>query len=282
MEVEAEVRGERYRVRTMTESRRADARNPSVVLVADFDGPRGAHLKSLRRGILVLDVLIRASEPLTAGRLAELLGIERTIMHRILRTLQVEEMVVRRGGGYVPGPRVLQFGNNFLRRHPLRLASLPYQIDLLYRGYPDQPWALSVLMRVHYHMTLVTQIWSPNAPLDSLLGVPEYTVDRSASGRCILAHLPYEEVESLVGGERAQELEPRLADIRAAGGVDFGPDGGRPDGLFALAALIRTRSGYPIAGLAMSGAGLAPHLARDSELSQRLVRTAARIGNLLN
>jgi DNA-binding IclR family transcriptional regulator len=266
----------------MTESRHAEAEDHFDAGVADFEGSRGAHLQSLRRGMLVMDVLVRAYEPLSARRVAELLGFERTITHRILRTLQVEEMVVQEAGGYSPGPRVLQFSNNFLRRHPLRLASLPYQIDLLYRGYPDQPWALSVLIRVRHHMAVVTQIWSPSAPLDSLLGVPEYTVDRAASGRCILAYLPSAEVVSLVGGERAKELEPRLADIRAAGGVDFGPDGGRPDGLLVLAALIRTRSGNPIAGLAMSGAGLAPHLARDSALSQRLLRTADRIGNLVS
>jgi IclR family acetate operon transcriptional repressor len=244
---------------------------------------RGAHLQSLRRGIQVMDLLASATEPLTARQVAERVGLERTITHRILRTLELEEMVVQQGGGYSAGPRVLQFGNNFLRRHPLRLASLPYQIDLLYRGYPEQPWALSVLMRVQRHMVVVTQIWSPTAPLDSLLGVPEYTVESAASGRCILACLPEADVLRLVGEDRAEQLAPRLADIRAAGGVDFGPEpeAARPDGLLVIAAVIRTRSGAPIAGLTMSGVGLAPHMARDSELAQRLLRTAGRIGALL-
>jgi DNA-binding IclR family transcriptional regulator len=242
---------------------------------------RGAHLQSLRRGIQVMDLLAAATEPLTARQVAERAGLERTITHRILRTLELEEMVVQEGSGYSAGPRVLQLGNNFLRRHPLRLASLPYQIDLLYRGYPDQPWALSVLMRVQQHMVVVTQIWSPTAPLDSLLGMPEYTVESAASGRCILAYLPDVDVVRLVGAERAEQLAPRLVEIRAAGGVDFGPEPPRPDGLLVLTAVIRTRTGSPVAGLTMSGVGLAPHIARDSELAQRLLRTAGRIGALL-
>ena len=251
---------------------------------AGVEGARGAYLQSLRRGILVVGALAQAVEPLSARQITELVGLDRTITHRILRTLELEEMVVQQPAGYQLGPRVLQFGNNFLRHHPLRLASLPYQIDLLYRGYPNQPWALSVLMRVQRHMAIVTQIWSPTAPLDSLLGVPEYTVEQAASGRCILAYMPKDQVIRLIGRAAAAALEPRLEEIRAAGGLDFTPEVGsaRPDGLLALAAVIRTRSGVPLAGLTMSGAGLEDHIGRDSELARRLMRTAERIGNLLS
>jgi DNA-binding IclR family transcriptional regulator len=245
---------------------------------------QSAYLQSVRRGIGVLDALARSPAALSAREVADSVGLDRTITHRILRTLQVEEMVVRHKGGYAPGPRMLQLGNNFLRRHPLRLASLPYQIDLLYRGYPDQPWALSVLMPVQRHMTVITQIWSPTAPLDSLLGVPEYEIDQTSSGRCILAYLPAEQVVDLIGKERAKSLEPRFAEIRDAGGIEFGPERGAngPSGLLALAALIRSSNGTPVAGLTMSGVGLEDHAQRDSKLAVRLLRTAEHIGNHLD
>jgi DNA-binding IclR family transcriptional regulator len=247
-------------------------------------GTQSAYLQSVQRAIAVLDALARSSEALSAREVADLVGLDRTITHRILRTLQLEQMVVRHKGGYVPGPHILQLGNNFLRRHPLRLASLPYQIDLLYRGYPDQPWALSVLMPVQRYMTVITQIWSPTAPLDSLLGMPEYRIDETSSGRCILAYLPADKIIGLIGEERAKSLEPRFAEIRDAGGVEIGPERGAsgPNGLLALAAVIRSSNGTPVAGLTMSGIGLEDHARRDSRLAVRLQRTAEHIGNHLD
>ena len=241
-------------------------------------------LQSVQRGVLVLELLTASDEPLSARAIAESVGLDRTVTHRILRTLELEALVVEERGRYALGPRNLVFGNSYVRRHPLRLAGLPYQIDLLYRSYPDQPWALTLLMRVGRRLTLVSQIWSPTAPLDSLLAVGDVPIDEAASGRCILAFLSPPEVVGLVGAARAKALTSRLALIRSAGGVDVvGPEdrSSQPPGLLAVAALIRTRSGIPVAGLTMSGNGLEGHLDRQSPLASRLLRTAGQIGELL-
>jgi IclR family transcriptional regulator, pca regulon regulatory protein len=241
-------------------------------------------LQSIRRGITVLDAVADSLEPLSARRIAEIIGLDRTITHRILRTLELDEMVVQGARGYQLGPKILQLGDSFLRHHPLRLASLPYQVDLLYRGYPNQPWILSVLRPVQRKMAIVTQVWSPTAPLDSLLAVQEHAIEDSAAGRCVLAYLTKEQAVRRVGQEVSDALEPRLQQIREAGGVDFNPGHGlpTPDGLLAISATIRTRTGVPVAGLTMSGAGLEDHITRNSVLANRLIRTAAQIGALLN
>jgi len=48
-----------------------------------------------------------------------------------------------------------------------------------------------------------------------------------------------------------------------------------------VAALIRDRAGRPVAGLSISGLGLAPHLSRDSDVALQLRRTGDLIGAAL-
>jgi IclR family transcriptional regulator, KDG regulon repressor len=246
----------------------------------------GSMLQSLQRGTAVLDAIASSPQRLSAKDLAARLQLDRTVVHRVLRTLEAEQFVDQADGRYGLGPRTLLLGNSYLRHNPLRQASLPYQIDLLDRGFPDQPWAVSVLIPVGAEMTLVTQIWTPTAPLDSLFGVPDrLAIDRTAAGRCILAALPPSEVVALIGSEAAAQLESRFEEIRAAEYVDFvAPDerGNAPAGLSALSALIRNPSGHPIAGLTLSGTALEEHLNRDSPVAERLRRTAHQIGQLIS
>jgi DNA-binding IclR family transcriptional regulator len=245
----------------------------------------GSMLQSLQRGTAVLDAIASSPQRLSAKDLADRLRLDRTVVHRVLRTLEAEQFVDQAGGRYGLGPRTLLLGNSYLRHNPLRQASLPYQIDLLNRGFPDQPWAVSVLIPVGGEMTLVTQIWSTTAPLDSLFGVPDrLPLDQTAAGRCILAALPASEVVALIGSQAAARLESRFEEIRAAEYVDFvAPDerGNAPAGLSALSALIRNPSGHPIAGLTLSGTALENHLSRDSAVAERLRRTAHQIGQLV-
>jgi IclR family transcriptional regulator, KDG regulon repressor len=243
-------------------------------------------LQSLQRGTAVLDAIASSPQRLSAKDLAARLQLDRTVVHRVLRTLEAEQFVDQADGRYGLGARTLLLGNSYLRHNPLRQASLPYQIDLLDRGFPGQPWAVSVLIPVGAEMTLVTQIWSPTAPLDSLFGVPaRLAIDQTAAGRCILAALPPSEVVALVGPEAAAQLESRFEQIRAAEYVDFvAPNerGNAPMGLSALSALIRNPSGHPIAGLTLSGAALEAHINRDSPVAERLRRTARQIGQLVS
>jgi DNA-binding IclR family transcriptional regulator len=245
----------------------------------------GSLLQSLQRGTAVLDAIALSPERLSVKELAGRLQLDRTVVHRVLRTLELEQFVEESGGRYGLGPRAVLLGNSYLRHTPLRQASLPYQVDLLYRGFPNQPWALSVMIPVGAEMTPITQIWSPTAPLDSLFGVPDrLAIERTAAGRCILAALPDSEVVALIGPVAAADLQTRFQEIRAAEFVDFvAPDerGSAPAGLSALSALICNHAGRPIAGLTLSGTALEEHLDRHSTIAERLRRTAHQIGRLV-
>jgi len=245
----------------------------------------GSMLQSLQRGTAVLNVLASVAYRLPAKDIATTLKLDRTVVHRILRTLEAEEFVDEEAGRYGLGPRALLLGNSFLQRNMLRQASLPYQMDLLYRGFPDKPWAIAVLIPVRNEMTLVTQIWSPTAPLDTILSVPDRVpIDQTAAGHCILAALPPSDVNALIGAKSAAALRPRFEQIRAGGYVDYLVPAERKDAppeLAAISALIRDAAGRPIAGLTLSGTALDEDLTRDSPVAIRLRRTALQIGTLV-
>jgi DNA-binding IclR family transcriptional regulator len=243
--------------------------------------PRGQLLQSVQRAAAVLEELARAEGTLSARAISERTGVDRTVTHRLLRTLESEGLVRQERGAYSLGTRTLAFGNSFLRHDALRHAALPFQVDLLYRGFVGRPWALSVVLRVGSQMTQVSQIWSPTAPLDSILSLSDFPIDQTAAGRCILAYLDRDAATHIVAEQRLDELEPRFEAIRAAGGLDFVRSMDRADapaGVSALSALIQSRGGHPIAGLTLSGSELESELARDSAVAVRLLRTAQQIG----
>jgi DNA-binding IclR family transcriptional regulator len=61
------------------------------------------HAQTLDRGLRVLEELAEAERPLRSVRLAEILGVHRSIVYRILRTLEDHGLVRRTDGGWVLG-----------------------------------------------------------------------------------------------------------------------------------------------------------------------------------
>jgi len=264
----------------------AAARVHRTAKLDDRDLSSTGLLQSLQRGIAVLTYVSDTSPPPTTTQVAEALDLDRTVTHRILRTLESEHLVEQVGNGFVPGPATVMLANLYLDRARIRRVSLPYQIDFLHRGYPNEPWSLTVMLRVGAYVTDASRVWSPTAPLDSLLNIgPRVHLRDAAAGRCILAFLDQPEVTELLGAQEAQRLRPQLNQIRDVGGIDFVVDSDRPGvapGLAALSAVIRTRSGQPFAGLTLSGTGLNDHLQSDSPVARRLARTADEIGRAIS
>ena len=249
------------------------------------DESRGLYLQSLQRGTAVLELVAAESGGLTSRQIAEQTGLDRTVVHRILRTLELEGLLVKDGSRFVIGPRSLLLGNQFLAQFPLRIIALPYQIDLLFRTFTGRPWRTAVLTPVGSMMALVSEIWSPTAPLDTVLGLLYRPIDEAASGRCVLAYLPEDEVAALLGQARAAELAPRLKAIREADGVDYVSEAEHPQGyaagLSVVAAVIRRRSGEAVGSLVVSGPDLEKSIARDSEVARQVQRSARQIGQML-
>jgi DNA-binding IclR family transcriptional regulator len=95
--------------------------------------------------VSVLDVLATCEVAMSARQVADAAGLDRTVTHRALRTLEMDGLVRRTGLTYALGDRALVFRNAYLRHSTLRHAALPFQIDLLYtrRGVPVAGLTLS-------------------------------------------------------------------------------------------------------------------------------------------
>lgn len=243
---------------------------------------RGAFVQSLSRGIAVLDVVASHTRALTCREIALIVGLDRTITHRILSTLRAEGLVEVDAGRYYLGARTILFGNACLDQINLRRIALPYLLNLLHNRLMDYSIStLSLFISVGPYVTSIEQLWPPTAPLDVVLSVgSKLAIESTAAGRCILAYKSPEEVEDLIGTGAASNLAERFVDIRAASGVDFASDDephGLP-GMGAVSALIRDRNGDSIASLSVAGLELDKELTRDSNIAMQLRRTADQIG----
>lgn len=242
----------------------------------------GNAVQSVDRVSAILHELLLSSAPLTTLQVSRASGINRTTCHRLLRSLCDHHMVSEvPGARYELGPAMLLFGNAFLDRLPVRRVALPYLVDLTNRVIRDRPWIVALAIPVDREGVLVDRIWQTTAPLDSLLDVgTRMPLTGSAHGRVMLSTYPPDEVEELVGAERAAELAAHLDTVRARGHLDFANSEIRA-GISAIAAAIPGPTGRAVGSVALSGAGLEDELHDRSALSLQVRRAAQVIAGAL-
>ncbi|WP_378144294.1 IclR family transcriptional regulator [Cnuibacter sp. UC19_7] len=84
----------------------------------------GSSSQTLSRGIQALEVLAEAEHPLTIAELANRLGLHRSIVYRIVRTLEEHGLVVRNSAGALElGARLAALARSVAR--DLQTAALP-------------------------------------------------------------------------------------------------------------------------------------------------------------
>jgi DNA-binding IclR family transcriptional regulator len=239
---------------------------------------RSTTVQSVDRACAVLDRLSASTAPRSALELSEELGLHRTIVHRLLRTLTANGMArEERGGRYLLGPRALLMGLDYLERMAVRKVALPYLLELRTNVIRDRPWAVTLGVPVEHEVVLVERVWHEQAPLSSLvdLGV-RLPIDRSAAGWSLLAYYEPMEAREVVGRARFRELKPQLEEVRRLDGLAFADSSLRP-GISALATPIFLPTGRPTAAAIVAGSELSSELHADSEISQHLRRVAELI-----
>lgn len=210
-------------------------------------------VQSVERALRLLEVLTNATEPASALQLATQSGLNRTVVHRLVRTMTDFGLLEENRGTYQLGPRAVQLGYTYLDRSAVRRAALGYAVDLCFRFVKDRPWVVSLALPVGDEVILVDRIWGPNTPLDSLLDVgTRLRFEGSALGRSMLAYWERADVVELLGQERADGVMALLDKIKANNGVAITFNEVRP-GLFAVACPILDPKGRPVASLCISG-----------------------------
>lgn len=151
--------------------------------------------------------------PRTPAELARLLGLNRTVVHRLLATLHGRGLVAREGAGYVPGAILLRMAD---RVEPqLRRASRPAIVQLAGRV------GETVVLHVADGDDAV--VLDQVVPDGNVVRVEHEIGSRhrlalGASGRAMLAFSPQPEVDrALREHERSAAIQHRLSHTRDVG-----------------------------------------------------------------
>ena len=88
----------------------------------------GVYAQTLSRGLVVLEVLAQAHGPLSANQLQDLVGVNRSVMYRLLRTLEAHGLIADGEGGYELGLGIVSLARSVAR--DLRSAAQPILASL--------------------------------------------------------------------------------------------------------------------------------------------------------
>ena len=215
---------------------------------------------------------------MTALEIAKNVELDRTVVYRQLRTLAQHGMAIEDAGAFRLGPQCVLLAHRYIDNLLVRRLALPYLLEIQGKVIGDKPWTATLAIPVVDVSTVVERIWTQSIPLGMVLDIGDtFPIDLGASGRCILAYYSEAEAKALIGVDRYTAVESTLARVRDAGGVALSRGEAR-HGVYALAAVIRSRRDSPIAAISVSGLDLGEDLAEDSALARELQRAAHAIG----
>jgi IclR family transcriptional regulator, acetate operon repressor len=265
-------------------ARRTSSAQTTPTARADGRGaaPRRALVQSVARAFEILDILKDATVPMSALEIARATGLDRTVVHRLLRTLSQEGMTIEERGAFRLGPASVLLAHRYLDNLLVRRLALPYLLDVQGTAIGERPWTVTLSIPVGDVSTVIERIWTRAVPLGMVLDIGDtFPIDRGAAGRSVLAYYPEARARELLGDERFEAVAPILEQVREAGGVALSRGEARP-GVYAVAAAIMSRRDQPVAAISVSGLDLGDELGYDTALAGELRRAAHAVGQTLS
>lgn len=192
----------------------------------EADGNPKLISSSLQRGLAILDAFHPGHQSLGLTEIVAMTGIEKTAVQRFIRTLVGQGLLAKDPSSrrYSPGPGMLRMGSIYLRGNQLIERATPHIFAC------NRQLGLTVNMGVldRGDVTIAVraaglEVVSTNVTLGS-----SFPWHISAIGQSIVAHLPVEEAEALIGDVRfvsyasgtivnREELVERLETVRGNG-----------------------------------------------------------------
>jgi DNA-binding IclR family transcriptional regulator len=262
-------------------ARRKSESTPSASSGEDELASRRSVVQSVDRAFAVLHVLQNAPGPLSVQETALRAGLDRTVVHRLLKTLVQHSMAVEEQGTFGLGPESVALANRYIDALAVRRLALPHLVEIQTRDIADSPWTATLSIPVGDISAVIERVWTPTTPLDVVLNSAEaLPIDLTATGRSILAFYEPQRLVDIIGKKRAETLQPILDATREAGGVGLSRGEAVP-GVDAVASVILSRRSVPVASLGVSGVQLGDELAYDSRLATKLRRATHAIGAMI-
>lgn len=225
--------------------------------------PDQAKSQTIATIVRATDVLhaftVAEGDTLGVTELAEMLGLSKAVVHRILSSLRVKEFVeidaeTRR---YSLGPSALALGLTYLQRLDVRERARP-----LLRELSDRTNETSTLSIRHGDQRIYIDQVNPLREVKMTVQLGRsYPLHAGASSKAFLASLPSGDIEAYLSRQLDALTERTITDpkalrvelkrIRAAGyAISLGE---RQEGAGSAAAPIMDHSGYPVAVISVCG-----------------------------
>ncbi|WP_260414878.1 IclR family transcriptional regulator [Pseudomonas cichorii] len=243
----------------------------------------GGRVQVIDRSIVLLRTLAGLKNGASALDLARLTGIDRSTIHRLLKTLTYWSLIESQGATYRIGPESLIYSAAYLNRMNLRKIALPYAIELQ-RVIGERQAIVSLSVPVGDQVVLIERMWTPTTPLNVIVDLADqYPIDGSPSGRAVLSTYSEEAALNILGPERYANVLPALEKIRSQQDFAFGHGEFKP-GLSSVAFPIRLEAGLALGAVVVAGLAMEDETHPASPLASHVRRAcegiAAQLGNL--
>jgi DNA-binding IclR family transcriptional regulator len=261
--------------------REGNTADAADVADASGDNVRATTIQSVDRAAAVLKVLAGNPGAMSAIDVASAAGLDRTTVHRIMRTLIAADLVEARGASYRVGPACLGLGAARLNALNLREAAVPYAVDFQQAIVQDRPVVVSLSSYAGDEVVIVDRIWTAAVPLNIIMGIGwRFPIDATVSGRAMLSTMSEAQVERILGPARRDKLAGRLRAVRKREGLEWGM-GEFHAGVGTLACPLLGPEGVAVGAMVVAGLGMEDELSETSEFAQNLRRSAQTVSRLL-
>jgi DNA-binding IclR family transcriptional regulator len=218
-----------------------------------------ASIQSVDRAARILKALAAGSPRLGVSELADRLGMAKTTVHGLLRTLERQDLVEQDSetGKYRLGPELLQLGNAFLDHHELRARSLVWADTLANRVGE----AVRVGVLYGRSVLVVHHVFRPDGSVQILEVGATLPWHASALGKAHAAHLSADRRRTLLSGPlprltgrtivEAHALAVALDQVAAAGYATEDEEAVIGEG--EVAAAVFDHGGHPVGSIGVVG-----------------------------
>lgn len=216
-------------------------------------------IQSVDRAARILKALAAGSPRLGVSELADRLGMAKTTVHGLLRTLERQDLVEQDSetGKYRLGPELLQLGNAFLDHHELRARSLVWADTLANRVGE----AVRVGVLYGRSVLVVHHVFRPDGSVQILEVGATLPWHASALGKAHAAHLTLDRRRTLLSGPLPRLTGHTIVDPHAlAGALDEVAAAGYATedqeaviGEGEVAAAVFDHGGHPVGAIGVVG-----------------------------
>ncbi|MCL6599557.1 MAG: IclR family transcriptional regulator [Alicyclobacillus macrosporangiidus] len=240
------------------------------------------HNQLLQKIARILDYVTRVEGPRSMRQMAQELNIARPTLYRLLDAMVAEGLVLRVGGRYHPGPRVLHWAADALNRPEVGRLARP----ALQRLADETGLTASVHVRMGHCRVCVERMEGAGIVRPHVRIGESLPLHVGASGKILLAWLPQDARQELVVQSCAAYPEHPLNTPEAAFDIIRQQGwalslGERDEALASLSAPVFGPRGDVVAALSISGVR---QRFRDDQVTQwrtRVVEAAAGISAML-